>query len=228
MKTAEIIETLRAHNEWRRGNDGGGEMLAPKLVGEAIDAAVEVLENGDTGWRKKWECAVEMAALAEIERDEWSQRATRYGAERESNAMQALAYKSERDAALDALRKWHAVCVAADVCNAEMESDEYSQTQWEAFEQKHTDLLGSANRARLAVLFHAKDEVIRVSRVCRLLKLENDIYQNAIEQAIVELCPRARPSQARRILRIGLGQDPNQIYNTEPENALADINQLEP
>jgi hypothetical protein len=66
---------------------------------------------------------------------------------------------------------------------------------------------------------HAKDEVIRVSRVCRLLKLENDIYRNAIEQAIVELCPRARPSQARRILRIGLGQDPNQIYNAEPDSS---------
>jgi len=39
-----------------------------------------------------------------------------------------------------------------------MESDEYSQTQWEAFEQKHTDLLGSANRARLAVLFPENDE----------------------------------------------------------------------
>lgn len=67
--------------------------------------------------------------------------------------------------------------------------------------------------------FHAKDEVIRVSSVCRELKLENDIYRNAIEQAIVELCPRARPSQARRILRIGLGQDPNQIYNTAPESS---------
>jgi hypothetical protein len=107
----------------------------------------------NTGWRNKWECAVEMAALATVERDEWSQRATRYAAERESNAMQAMAYKSERDAALDALRKWDAVCVAADVCNAEMESDECSQTQWEAFEKKHADLLESANRARLAVLF---------------------------------------------------------------------------
>jgi hypothetical protein len=136
MTTAEIIETLRAHNAWRRGNDGGGEMLAPKLIGEAIDAAVEVLENGDIGWRKKWECAVEMAALATVERDR---------------------YKAERDAALDALRKWHAVCVAADACNAEMESDEYSQTQWEAFEQKHTDLSESANRARLAVLFPANE-----------------------------------------------------------------------
>ena len=51
------------------------------------------------------------------------------------------------------------------------------------------------------------------------LKLENDIYRNAIEQAIVELCPRARPSQARRILRIGLGQDPNQIYNSAPDSS---------
>jgi hypothetical protein len=71
MTTIEIIKTLRAHNEWRRGNDGGSEMLAPKLIGEAIDAAVEVLENGDKGWRNKWECAVEMAALATVERDRY-------------------------------------------------------------------------------------------------------------------------------------------------------------
>jgi hypothetical protein len=74
--------------------------------------------------------------------------------------------------------------------------------------------------------FHAKDEAVRVSSVCRELKLENDIYRNAIEQAIIELCPRARPSQARRILRIGLGQDPNQIYNSAPdssENAHVDL-----
>jgi hypothetical protein len=71
----------------------------------------------------------------------------------------ACKLECERDAALDALRKWDAVCVAADACNAEMESDEYSQTQWEAFEQKHTDLLESANRARLAVLFPANSHV---------------------------------------------------------------------
>ena len=94
-------------------------------------------------------------AVLERELAEWVNKASQYAAERESNAMQAMAYKSERDAALDALRKWDAVCVAADACNAEMESDEYSQTQWEAFEQKHTDLLESANRARLAVLFPA-------------------------------------------------------------------------
>jgi hypothetical protein len=138
MTTTEIIETLRAHNEWRRGNDGGGEMLAPKLIGEAIDAAIEVLENGDIGWRNKFEFALEMAASTSVERDR---------------------YKAERDAALDALRKWDAVCVAADECNAEMESDQYSHTQWEAFERKHTDLLGAANRARLAVLFPANAEV---------------------------------------------------------------------
>ncbi len=62
-------------------------------------------------------------------------------------------------------------------------------------------------------------ESFRFSSVCRSLKLENDIYRNAIEQAIVELCPRARPSQARRILRIGLGQDPKQIYNSEPDSS---------
>jgi len=102
-------------------------------------------------------CVVHIDDARQLERElaEWIKKATQYAAERESNAMQALAYKAERDAALDALRKWDAVCVAADVCNAEMESDEYSQTQWEAFEQKHTDLLESANRARLAVLFPA-------------------------------------------------------------------------
>jgi hypothetical protein len=98
---------------------------------------------------------IDFARQLERERDDWEEHAIKFADERESNAMQALAYKAERDAALDALRKWDAVCVAADACNAEMESDEYSQTQWEAFEQKHTDLLECANRARLAVLFPA-------------------------------------------------------------------------
>jgi len=98
--------------------------------------------------------------------------------------------------------------------------------EWEVGDRRGQDRICGTSCKRKAELirdaleaFHAKDEVIRVSRVCRLLKLENDIYRNAIEQAIVELCPRARPSQARRILRIGLGQDPEQIYNAEPDSS---------
>jgi hypothetical protein len=102
--------------------------------------------------------------------------------------------------------------------------------EWEVGDRRGQDRICVTSCKRKAELirdaleaFHSKDEVIRISSVCRELKLENDIYRNAIEQAIIELCPRARPSQARRILRIGLGQDPNQIYNSEPdssENAL--------
>lgn len=98
--------------------------------------------------------------------------------------------------------------------------------EWEVGDRRGQDRICVTSCKRKAELirdaleaFHAKDEVIRISSVCRELKLENDIYRNAIEQAIVELCPRARPSQARRILRIGLGQDPNQIYNSAPDSS---------
>ena len=43
MTTEQIIATLREHNEWRRG--GEGEMLDPKTIGEAIEAACDALEE---------------------------------------------------------------------------------------------------------------------------------------------------------------------------------------
>jgi hypothetical protein len=58
----------------------------------------------------------------------------------------------ERNIAIDALRKWDAVCKAAEECNAEMHSETYSQERWEVFEQKHGELLKEADRARIAAL----------------------------------------------------------------------------
>ncbi len=43
MTTEQIIETLREYNAWRRG--GEGEMLDPKLIGKAIDAACDAMET---------------------------------------------------------------------------------------------------------------------------------------------------------------------------------------
>jgi len=40
--------------------------------------------------------------------------------------------------------------------------------------------------------------------------------ERALNTAIVELVPPARPSVCRRVLREALGQPPHQIYNTEP------------
>jgi hypothetical protein len=68
MTTAEIITFLRAFNRWRRGDDL--EQPDARRVGEMIDAAcdhIERLEQEIYGWRNKWECAVELAALAEFE-----------------------------------------------------------------------------------------------------------------------------------------------------------------
>ena len=58
----------------------------------------------------------------------------------------------ERDAAIDALKKWDAVCVDAEKCNAEMDSVGYSQTRWERLAKEHGDLMESANHARITVL----------------------------------------------------------------------------
>jgi hypothetical protein len=37
------VEILKAHNKWRRGADT--EMLNPKIIGEAIDYAIKMLEE---------------------------------------------------------------------------------------------------------------------------------------------------------------------------------------
>jgi hypothetical protein len=50
MTEQEALKILIGHNKWRRGADT--EMLPPKLIGEAIDVAIDCLtkiveENGD-------------------------------------------------------------------------------------------------------------------------------------------------------------------------------------
>ena len=43
MKTEEVIKILIEFNEWRRGGDG--EQPDPKVIGEAIDEAINKLKN---------------------------------------------------------------------------------------------------------------------------------------------------------------------------------------
>ena len=52
--------------------------------------------------------------------------------------------------------------------------------------------------------------------VARKLERERDTLQASIKSAIIELCPPARPSQVRRILRKAMGQPEWQIYNDDP------------
>lgn len=40
MTMKDPIDTLQQHNIWRRGLDERVEMLPPKLIGDAIDAAI--------------------------------------------------------------------------------------------------------------------------------------------------------------------------------------------
>ena len=67
----------------------------------------------------------------------------------------------DRNAAIDALKKWDAVCVAAEKCNAEMDSVGYSQTRWERLAKEHGALMESAIHARITVLsiFQENDEM---------------------------------------------------------------------
>ena len=43
MNAIEAADILRKHNEWRRDDDGLIETHSPKLIGEAIDLAVEYI-----------------------------------------------------------------------------------------------------------------------------------------------------------------------------------------
>lgn len=50
MNKEKVIEILKTHNKWRRGNENI-EMLNPKEIGQAIDFAIKYLES-----TKKCEC----------------------------------------------------------------------------------------------------------------------------------------------------------------------------
>jgi hypothetical protein len=73
--TPETDAAIKAQSEWKRPfvsytmggvtYDGPVATLCRKLERERDEARHEI-----KGWRNKWECAVEMAARAEIERDE--------------------------------------------------------------------------------------------------------------------------------------------------------------
>lgn len=54
--------------------------------------------------------------------------------------------------AIDALRKWDAVCKAAEACNTEMESLNYDAERWEALSQEHARLMAIADDARRVAL----------------------------------------------------------------------------
>ena len=45
MTPTETIAILRKYNVWRRGNLDGQPMPDPRVIGEAIDAAIEMIER---------------------------------------------------------------------------------------------------------------------------------------------------------------------------------------
>lgn len=45
MTIQEAIKVLKDYNEWRRG--GNGDLPSPKLTGEALDIAINLLEGID-------------------------------------------------------------------------------------------------------------------------------------------------------------------------------------
>jgi hypothetical protein len=89
MKTEKAIQVLRDYNLWRRGNEDM-DQPDPREIGEAIDDVLMAIGDMEeeaklhrgaiTGWQNKWECAVDMAAKAESERDLWRSKAQRWEA----------------------------------------------------------------------------------------------------------------------------------------------------
>jgi len=87
MKTEKAIQVLRDYNLWRRGNEDM-DQPDPHTIGEAIDDVLMAIGDMEeeaklhrgaiTGWQNKWECAVDMAAKAESERDLWRAEAQRW------------------------------------------------------------------------------------------------------------------------------------------------------
>jgi uncharacterized protein (DUF1800 family) len=54
--------------------------------------------------------------------------------------------------AITALRKWDAACKAADACNANAVSDNYSEDEWERLSTEHESALDAAEKAKDEVL----------------------------------------------------------------------------
>jgi hypothetical protein len=87
MKTEQAIQVLRDYNLWRRA-DEDMKQPDPREIGEAIDDVLMAIGDMEeeaklhlgaiTGWQNKWECAVELAAKAEAERDLWRTEAQRW------------------------------------------------------------------------------------------------------------------------------------------------------
>lgn len=77
----------------------------------------------------------DVARTLERERNEWKALATQYSAEREHNAMQALAYKADRDEArADAIR-WQSIAEGRGRTDDEAENDTQAElAAWEMLE----------------------------------------------------------------------------------------------
>ena len=60
MTPTETAVTLRRYNEWRRGNLEGQPMPDPREIGDAIDAAVEMIDRLDA---KGWDPAMQDALM---------------------------------------------------------------------------------------------------------------------------------------------------------------------
>ena len=75
MTPAEVTTTLRRYNQWRRGNLEGLPQPDPREIGEAIDAAVEMIERlerveSSMAWHRRRWMALQMyqAKMREPER----------------------------------------------------------------------------------------------------------------------------------------------------------------
>lgn len=65
------VQIIRRHNKWRR-SDESLAMESPKAIGEALDSVCDAMDHHADeimGWRDKWQCAVDMAARAQVDRD---------------------------------------------------------------------------------------------------------------------------------------------------------------
>ena len=79
MTPTETAAILRQFNEWRRGNLEGMPQPDPREIGEAIDAAVEMIERLEA---------------AEKERESWKGLAKQFG--QEADALRAKIEQMER------------------------------------------------------------------------------------------------------------------------------------
>ena len=164
LQEQQLNDVRKERDEWKQkfiqqNKDLGCEMMDP---GGTIWDYAKKLQADIAGWETKWKCAVEMAAVAENERDEVKRK-----------------HLAEHDLANEAIATWQKTRDERDALQEQLDAAIMLGKMQERRHERERD----AAREQVKELAHENEnlyrrlesvhEVYRLSSVCRKLLLEN-------------------------------------------------------